>query len=701
MRRARPSTFRAIAALLAVLVAGAVAGCGSDDESAGGGGAKQKSVIYVSTNPLGTNQFLNLIADGAKAGGKECGATVKVVQSSDPNTLAANLRAAAQAKPDLIVANSFDSVETIAGLVKQNPDQKWALVDAAVEKAPNVRGILFKENEGMFLIGAAYALLAKGDQGSEWPASKAVGFVGAIDNALVRRWYNGYAQGVNETSPGTRVLVGWGNSFNDPATSKELALSQNTKGAKYIAAVAAAGNSGVFEAAADRDFFTSGVDIDERPKDPEHIIVSMVKRSDQAVQQAVCDVAKGSFKGGRADARDQGERGRTRVPDAPEGPARGALEAARRGPGQAQGAQGAGRIGEAHGQAVTAVELLGTVKRYGSVTALDGVDLRVARGEVHAVVGENGAGKTTLMNVLAGVVAADAGEIRIHGEAVRIDSVEDAYGHGIGMVHQHFRLFRDLTVAENIVMGREPRRRGGYDHAAAAELVAELARRHGLRIDPRAKVGELSVGDQQRVEILRALHRAADVLILDEPTAVLTPQETEGLFAVARELAAEGRTVLFISHKLREVLEVSDTVTVMRRGQVTGTRPAADTDASELTRLMVGRAVHFDRVEPAGPPGAPALELRGLAGPGLHGIDLEVREGEIVGVAGVDGNGQTELVETLAGLRDGGGGHAAHRRRRSSRTRAWRGGARPASPTSPTTATPVAWRPRRRSPTTC
>jgi basic membrane protein A and related proteins len=299
MRRARPSTFRATAAVLAVLIAGAVAACGSDDESSGGGGgAKKKSVIYVSTNPLGTNQFLNLIADGAKAGGKECGATVKVVQSSDPNSLAANLRAAAQAKPDLIVANSFDSVETISGLVKQSPDQKWALVDASVEKAPNVRGILFKENEGMFLIGAAYAMLAKGDQGSEWPASKAVGFVGAIDNALVRRWYNGYAQGVTDTNPGTRVLVGWGNSFNDPATSKELALSQNSKGAKYIAAVAAAGNSGVFEAAGDRNFFTSGVDVDERPKDPAHIITSMVKRSDQAVHDAVCDVAKGSFKGG-------------------------------------------------------------------------------------------------------------------------------------------------------------------------------------------------------------------------------------------------------------------------------------------------------------------------------------------------------------------------------------------------------------------
>jgi basic membrane protein A len=281
-----------ILSLLAIL---ALAGCGSDD--GGGGGAKSKNVIYVSTNPLGTNQFLNLIADGAKAGGKQCGANVKVIQSNDPNQLAANLRAAVQAKPDLIVANSFDSVETIGGLIKQAPDQKWALVDATVEKAPNLRGILFKENEGMYLIGAAYAMLAQGGE-KGFPASKSVGFVGAIDNALVRRWYNGYAQGVKDMNSSERVLSGWGNSFNDPATSKELALSQNSKGAKYIAGVAAAGNSGVFEAAADRNFFTSGVDIDERPKDPDHIIMSMVKRSDQAVQKAVCDVAKGSFKGG-------------------------------------------------------------------------------------------------------------------------------------------------------------------------------------------------------------------------------------------------------------------------------------------------------------------------------------------------------------------------------------------------------------------
>jgi len=186
--------------ILSLLVILALAGCGSDDSGGGGGGGAKKSVIYVSTNPLGTNQFLNLIADGAKAGGKQCGASVKVIQSNDPNQLAANLRAAVQAKPDLIVANSFDSVETISGLLKQAPDQKWALVDATVEKAPNLRGILFKENEGMYLIGAAYAMLAKGGEG-DFPASKSVGFVGAIDNALVRRWYDGMAQGVKDTAP--------------------------------------------------------------------------------------------------------------------------------------------------------------------------------------------------------------------------------------------------------------------------------------------------------------------------------------------------------------------------------------------------------------------------------------------------------------------------------------------------------------------
>ncbi len=301
---------------------------------------------------------------------------------------------------------------------------------------------------------------------------------------------------------------------------------------------------------------------------------------------------------------------------------------------------------------MSGVGLHGVVKRFGALTALDGVDLDAAPGAVHAVIGENGAGKTTLMGVLAGVVQADAGTVEVGGKRVEIGSVADAYAHGIGMVHQHFKLFRQLTVAENVVMGREPRRRLGFDHAAAAEVVDELGRRHGLRVDPRARVGSLSVGDQQRVEILRALHRAGDVLILDEPTAVLTPQEAEGLFRILRELAAEGRTVLFISHKLREVLAVSDSVTVLRRGVVTGSVATAETDERALASLMVGRSIAMDRVPPERPPGDVLLEAEGL----LRGVSLSVRAGEILGLAGVDGNGQTELVETLAGIRPAEGG---------------------------------------------
>lgn len=323
------------------------------------------------------------------------------------------------------------------------------------------------------------------------------------------------------------------------------------------------------------------------------------------------------------------------------------------GPHAREDAAAAGDAGPRGGDGpATAVEMRGMVKRYGGVRALDGVDLEVAAGQVHAVVGENGAGKTTLMEILAGNVRADAGTVAIEGRQVRLRSVEDAHAAGIGMVHQHFRLFGGLSAAENIVMGREPRRRSGYDHARANAVVTDLGARYGLDVDPRARVGDLSVGDQQRVEILRALYRGARVLILDEPTAVLTPQESQGLFAIVRELAADGRTILFISHKLGEVLEISDAITVLRRGVVTGRRTTASTDERELTRLMVGRDVSLGRTRRSGSVGGPVLEARGLVAAGLHGVDLEVRAGEIVGVAGVDGNGQTELAEALAGLRE-------------------------------------------------
>jgi simple sugar transport system ATP-binding protein len=305
-------------------------------------------------------------------------------------------------------------------------------------------------------------------------------------------------------------------------------------------------------------------------------------------------------------------------------------------------------------------------KRFGSVTALEDVSLDIGTGEIIALVGENGAGKSTLMNVLYGLYQADAGEVLVQGQPVRLRSPKDAIARGVGMVHQHFMLVPTLTVAENVVLGREPSRWGRMDLDRACEEVAATCERFGFKLDPRARVDTLSVGSQQKVEIVKALHRGAQVLILDEPTAVLTPQEADDLFRVARELAAGGRTVVFISHKLREVLSVAERVAVMRRGRLVAEVRAANTRPEELAALMVGESrVPQAEAQAYHPPGgeklleAKDLRARGADGrPALRGVSLEVHAGEIVGIAGVDGNGQRELAEVLTGLRalDGGGG---------------------------------------------
>lgn len=303
-----------------------------------------------------------------------------------------------------------------------------------------------------------------------------------------------------------------------------------------------------------------------------------------------------------------------------------------------------------------AVEARGIVKAFPGVVANAGVDLAVRRGEVHALLGENGAGKSTLASILTGLYRADAGELRIDGERVHLRSPRDGLARGVGMVHQHFRLVDRFTVAENLALGdrRQPlwlsRRRLGAG-------VAELGQRYGLRLDPKAVVGDLSVGEQQRVEIVKTLVRGVDVLLLDEPTAVLTPQETEALFDTVRTIAADGKAVVFISHKLGEVLAVSDRVTVLRDGAVAGVVDGADTDAAALARMMVGRAVDLSPQRAGAPPQRPVLELRGVglrdaAGRELlRDVEVTVRAGEVVGVAGVAGNGQVELAETIAGLR--------------------------------------------------
>jgi len=303
------------------------------------------------------------------------------------------------------------------------------------------------------------------------------------------------------------------------------------------------------------------------------------------------------------------------------------------------------------------LELKGVTKKFGSVVANDRVDFDLVSGEVHALLGENGAGKSTLMSVLYGLYSPDSGEILVDGSPVQIDSPSAAIKLGIGMVHQHFMLIDVMTVAENIVLGQEPGRGGVLDMKAARARVRELSDRYGLAVEPDARIENITVGAQQRVEILKALYRNARILVLDEPTAVLTAQEARGLTGVLNRLKADGTAIVFISHKLGEVLEVADRITVLRRGKKVETVPRRGATERSLARLVVGRDVLLAVEKTPGKPDRPLLEVsdlhvrddRGLEQ--VSGVSFTVRGGEIVALAGVDGNGQQELVDAIAGLR--------------------------------------------------
>jgi general nucleoside transport system ATP-binding protein len=309
------------------------------------------------------------------------------------------------------------------------------------------------------------------------------------------------------------------------------------------------------------------------------------------------------------------------------------------------------------------LELRGITKQFPGVLANDHIDFDLRRGEVHALLGENGAGKSTLMNIVYGLYSADEGEIVINGKPVTFSGPHDAIDSGIGMVHQHFMLIPVMTVAENIVLANEPTRGGVLlDTAGAERRVLDLAQTFKFAIDPHARVEDITVGQQQRVEILKALYRNADIVILDEPTAVLTPQEARELFGIVETLKREGIAIIFISHKLNEVLEIADRITVLRRGRVIETIPREGATEAGLARSMVGREVLLRVDKAPSTPGEPLLGVEDLQVlddrqlEAVRGVSFQVRAGEIVGIAGVDGNGQTELIDALTGLRKSAGG---------------------------------------------
>ncbi len=307
-------------------------------------------------------------------------------------------------------------------------------------------------------------------------------------------------------------------------------------------------------------------------------------------------------------------------------------------------------------QSTPIIEMNGITKVFPGVVANDQISFQVQAGEIHALLGENGAGKSTLMSILAGLYQPDVGTIKVKGQTVRFRSPRLALAAGVGMIYQHFRLVDNLTVAENIILGT-PGKSIRLQKASIEAEVAHLSEKFGLDINPRAKVSHLSLGEQQRVEILKMLYRGCDILIMDEPTTVLGPQEVNDLFAMLRKMAEQGKAIILITHKLNEVLQIADTVTVLSKGRVVASQKTAGLDEKTLTHMMVGYELQYNQAERQQEPGEVVLQVKNLQVVGdqgylaVNGLDLEIRRGEILGIAGVAGNGQRELVESMAGLR--------------------------------------------------
>ncbi len=594
----------------------------------------------------------------------------------------------------MIFATSYGYVDK--ALAAKYPDVLFEQA-TGTDQAKNLSEYFGAAEDTVFLSGMAAGAASKNGN---------IGYVVAYPIPEVIRHANAFTLGAQLMHPGAKVHLVWTNSWYDPTKEKKAAQSLVSQGADVLGQnvdspatgqyaesanvgwVGYDSNSQKFapKAVADRLGLQLGTVLPEprQGRDGRHVEVGLLLRLDQGRVHRSGAVRAGGEREDEGRDRGEDERDREGLVLRVHGPA---VRPEREADGQAGreavrpaavrdelARQGRGRQPEglavtsepAAGAAATAtptgvaVAMHGISKRFPGVVANDAVDFEVAAGEVHALLGENGAGKSTLSNILTGLYRPDEGEILLYGERVEFETPRDALDAGIGMVHQHFRLVPPFTVAENIALGdHRPGARSSFriDPRRIEAGVRELSDRYGIAVDPRARIWQLSLGEQQRVEILKALYRDARVLILDEPTAVLTPQEADVLFRTLRQMADDGRTVIFISHKLNEVKAVSDRVTVLRGGRSVATASTAESTPRSLAALMVGRELGESAREARPAPTGPMLEVEQVwavgnrGGDAVRGVSLSVRAGEVVGVAGVAGNGQRELAETIAGLR--------------------------------------------------
>ena len=669
MRSRLITRFIVLPAVLAVIASA----CGNSNPAGGGttsgSGKNIKVAIVFDVGGLGDQGFNDASKKGLDQAIKDGYVKQENTKYVEPDATGSNrgdlLANFADQGYNLIIAASYVFSPDVDKLAPGHTNQYFAVVDGYAADAPNVTNLTFRENEGSFLVGAAAGLKTK---------SNILGFLGGQQGTgLIEKFQAGWEAGAKAVNPNVKFLTQYIGSttaaFNDQTKGEALSNKMYDQGADIVFHAAGKSGLGLFKAVATRPAtdWAIGVDADQyltaSANQKPHILTSMVKRVDVAVYDTIKNLSQGKFTHGTLsvglkeggvdfatsnpaltqdiqakldDFKKKIISGEIVVPTKPED--RALLMTEER---QVE------RTGRENAPFVVMERI---TKRFPGVLANEEVDLTLADSEIHALVGENGAGKSTLMRVLYGLYPPDGGRIIVRGRAVRIASPRDAIALGIGMVHQHFVLVDRFTVTENIILGAE----GGplVDRDGSQERIAELARSYGLAVDPRARVEDLSVGQEQRVEILKALYRGVDMLILDEPTAVLTPQETSELFENLRRLKGAGKTVVFISHKLDEVLEIADRITVLRRGRVVGETTPTSTSKEQLAEMMVGRPVLFRLQKPDVEIGEPVLRIEGLrVGDKLNGIDLEVRAGEILGVAGVEGNGQRELAETVMGLR--------------------------------------------------